>query len=46
MNGVSSARRRHLPSLWKGGEDGAESVYCMEPEVAELFSKVRAKLDG
>jgi Family of unknown function (DUF6416) len=38
-------RQRHLPSLWKDGEDGAESVYWMEPEVADLFSKVRAKLD-
>jgi len=34
---------RHLPTLWKNGEDGAESVYWMDAEVATLFSKIRAE---
>ena len=37
---------RYLPTHWKDGEDGAESVYWMKPEVAQLFSQARVKVEG
>jgi hypothetical protein len=38
-------RQRFIPSNWKDGENGSESVYWMEPEIADLFKKARAKVE-
>lgn len=37
---------RHLPTHWKDGQDGAESVYWMDAAVAALFAKVRTELES
>lgn len=37
---------RYLPNSFQDGADGNDSCYWMEPEVAQLFSKAKAKLEG
>jgi hypothetical protein len=37
---------RQLPWQWKVGEDGTESVYWIEPGIAELFGRARATVEG